>query len=46
LLPVMSLQPKKHTSLLRIFLPSMESYRRQLRQQGFDETSLSRVLAG
>lgn len=45
-LPVMMLQPMKRTTLLRVFLPSMESYRRQLRRQGFDESAVSRVLVG
>ncbi len=45
-LPTISLRPEKNTSLLRIFLPSMESYRHQLQQQGLDEASLSRVLVG
>ena len=46
MLPVMMLQPRHRTSLLRVFLPSMESYRRQLQNQGFDEASMSRVLVG
>jgi mannose-6-phosphate isomerase len=45
-LPAMGLQPEKLTSLLRVFVPSVESYRRQLQNQGFDESSMSRVLFG
>ncbi len=45
-LSVMTLQPAAQTSLLRIFVPSLAAYRKQLQQQGFDEASLSRVLVG
>lgn len=45
-LPVTLLQPEVRTSLLRIFVPSVGSYRRQLQNQGFDEDSISRVLVG
>lgn len=45
-LPITLLQPEKRTSLLRIFVPSLELYRRQLKNQGFDEGSISRVLVG
>jgi len=45
-LPVTALHPDSRTSLLRIFVPTADSYRRQLRNQGFDELALSRVLVG
>jgi mannose-6-phosphate isomerase len=43
-LPATMLHPSTRTSLMRIFVPDLDSFRRQLRNQGFDERSLSRVL--
>lgn len=45
-LPVMTLKPEIRTVLLRVFVPSMESFRGQLKAQGFDAAALSRVLVG
>ena len=45
-LPSLNFQPDECTSLLRVYVPSMDSYRRQLQSQGFDEIALSRVLVG
>ncbi len=45
-LPVILLQPTVQTSILRIFVPDRDSLLHQLRNQGFDERSTSRVLIG
>jgi mannose-6-phosphate isomerase len=45
-LPVTMIQPSSQTSLMRIFVPEISSFRRQLRNQGFDEKALSKVLVG
>lgn len=45
-LPITMLQPAVQTSLLRVFVPDLASLRQQLRNMGFDEPSLSRVLLG
>ncbi len=45
-LPVTMIQPSSQTSLMRIFVPEIESLRQQLRNQGFDEKALSKVLVG
>lgn len=43
-LPVTMIQPHTLTSLLRIFVPDIDTFRRQLRNQGFDERALTKVL--
>jgi mannose-6-phosphate isomerase len=45
-LPVTMIQPVRNTTLMRIFVPDLGLLRQQLRNMGFDETSLSRVLVG
>jgi mannose-6-phosphate isomerase len=45
-LPVTLLQPAAQTSLLRIFVPDRDFLLHQLRNQGFDDRSTSRVLIG
>ncbi len=45
-LPVTMLQPATQTALIRVFVPNVHSLRKQLRNMGFDESSLSRVLIG
>jgi mannose-6-phosphate isomerase len=43
-LPIMLLQPKEPTSLLRITVPDKNSLLRQLLNQGFDPKAISRIL--
>ena len=45
-LPSLKVDPEKSTILLRVYVPSMESFRRQLQSQGFDDMALSQVLVG
>jgi mannose-6-phosphate isomerase len=45
-LSVTMLHPMGPTTLMRIFVPEIDSLRQQLRNMGFDEASLSRVLIG
>lgn len=45
-LPVTMIQPAGKTTLMRIFVPDFTSLHQQLRNMGFNETSLSRVLVG
>jgi mannose-6-phosphate isomerase len=43
-LPMVMLQPKQQTSLLRVTVPDVHLLRRQLRNQGFENDAISRVL--
>lgn len=45
-LPVTMLQPARNSTLIRVFVPDLDSLRRQLSNMGFDNASLSRVLVG
>ncbi len=45
-LPVVMLQPNRQTTLLRIFVPDRDSLVHQLKNQGFDDGAISRVVAG
>jgi len=45
-LSLVLLQPKTPTSFLRVTVPDVESLRRQLQRQGFDEVLISRVVLG
>lgn len=45
-LPLTMIHPTEHTSLMRIFVPELETFHRQLRNQGFDERNISQVLMG
>jgi mannose-6-phosphate isomerase len=45
-LPSVLLQPREATSLLRITVPDIELFRRQLVSQGFDPQQFSRVVFG
>lgn len=45
-LSVAMIQPAVQTSLVRVFVPDFDSFRKQLRNQGFGEAALSRVFVG
>jgi mannose-6-phosphate isomerase len=45
-LPMVMLQPKEPTSLLRITVPDISSLRPQLQRQGFEQEMISRVVLG
>lgn len=45
-LPLVLLQPRTVTSLLRVTVPDIESLRRQLQKQGFEQQAISSVVLG
>ena len=45
-LQTVSLQPKGTCSVLRVTVPEINTLRRELLNQGFDETAISRVVLG